>query len=100
MPSDQPQLLIVSDGTDAVQQLKPKQKIALNAKEKKAIEEAEQTKHFLTDAPQEVVTTQEGALIQNFEVDFGEEKEVRMIGGVRGLKALKQQRDELEKVVS
>ena len=65
----------------------------------KAIEQEQSNKDVINDAPQEVVHTEEGALIQNFEVDFQEEQEVRMIGGIRGLKALKQQRVELQKAV-
>ena len=45
---------------------------------------------MLKDAPQEVTHYEEGTLIQNFEVDFEEETEVRMLGGVKGLRALKQ----------
>ena len=90
--TDKPEVLIVSEGHDQVEQHKPKQKIALNNKERTEQELKEQNKNFLVDAPQEVVTTQEGTLIQNFEVDFVEEKEIRMIGGVKGLQALKQQR--------
>ena len=90
MSTNEPELLIVATGDEEVHQIKPTKKIALNEKEKKAIQVAEESKTFLKDAPQEVVKTGEGALIQNFEVDFVEEQEVRMIGGIRGLKALKQ----------
>ena len=70
MSTNEPELLIVATGDEEVHQIKPTKKIALNEKEKKAIQVAEETKTFLKDAPQEVVKTGEGALIQNFEVDF------------------------------
>lgn len=37
--------------------------------------------------------------ICNFEVDFEEEEEIRFAGGVKGLRALKQQRDLIEKEI-
>ena len=42
----------------------------------------------------------DSTLVQNFEVNFQEETEVRMLGGVKGLRALKQQREELEKLMA
>lgn len=43
-------------------------------------------------APREVFHTEEGTLIQNFEVDFGPEEELVMAGGIRGIRALRVQR--------
>ena len=43
-------------------------------------------------APREVITTIEGTLIQNYEVDFGPEEELMMAGGIRGIRALRVQR--------
>lgn len=71
--TDQPELLLISTGEEEVLELKPTKKIALNAKEKKANAEAEENKTIIKDAPQLVVKTAEGSLIQNFEVDFQEE---------------------------
>ena len=43
--------------------------------------------------PAEVIITKEEFIIKNFEVDFEEESpDVRMIGGIRGIKALRVQR--------
>ena len=54
-----------------------------------AYEKAEAAKEFTETAPREVITTSEGTMIQNFEVDFGAEVEVNMAGGIRGIRALR-----------
>ena len=44
--------------------------------------------------PAEVIRTKDDMIIKNFEVDFEEEApDVRMIGGIRGIKALRVQRE-------
>ena len=40
-------------------------------------------------ANREIIHVEDGSLIQNFEVDFPEEEELVMAGGVKGLRALR-----------
>ena len=43
--------------------------------------------------PAEVIKTKDDIIIKNFEVDYEEEEpDIRMIGGIRGIKALRVQR--------
>ena len=54
-----------------------------------------------TDAlPREIIKTEEGSLIQNYEVDFGPEEELVMAGGIRGIRALRVQRSAIEEQIA
>ncbi len=39
-------------------------------------------------------------MIQNFEVDFGPEEELEMAGGIRGIRALRVQRDAIREQIA
>lgn len=43
--------------------------------------------------PQEKIKATDGICIQNYEVDYQEEEEIVMAGGIRGIRALRVQRD-------
>ena len=55
----------------------------------KALDAERAKKEHTETAPREVITIEEGALIQNYEVDFGPEEELVMAGGIRGIRALR-----------
>ena len=56
------------------------------------MEDADAEKEHTELVPREMITTDEGAIIQNYEVDFGPEEELVMAAGVRGIRALRIQR--------
>ncbi len=43
--------------------------------------------------PNEVILLADQTVIRNFEVDFGEEEELVLAGGIKGIKALRMQRE-------
>ena len=55
----------------------------------KALDAEHANKEHTETAPREVIVIDEGALIQNYEVDFGPEEELVMAGGIRGIRALR-----------
>ena len=71
-----------------------------DAEMQQALSKKEARKEHTETAPREVITTEEGALIQNFEVDFGPQEELVMAGGLRGIKALRVQREAIEEQIS
>ena len=86
-------MLIVASGEEHVEQLRQKKKIAISKKEQKALAKEEEEKEFLKSKPREVVHTNDGVYIHNYEVDFQDEQEIMMAGGIKGLRALRLQRD-------
>ena len=50
--------------------------------------------------PREVIQINEGFQIQNYEVDFGPEEELVMAGGIRGIRALRVQRDAIQEQIA
>ena len=85
------------------EQVRPKKKIAINQRDieaQKALESAQEDKEHTETAPREVFHTEEGAMIQNFEVDFGPEEELVMAGGIRGIRALRIQRSAIEEQIA
>ena len=73
--------------------MKPKKRILLSKKEQEKHDLEMAQKDKLEKAPKEIITTEEGAMITNFEVEFGEEEEITFAGGIRGIRALRVQRD-------
>ena len=71
-----------------------------DAEAQQALSKIEANKEYTETAPREVITTEEGALIQNFEVDFGPQEELVMAGGLRGIKALRVQRDAIQEQIA
>ena len=55
----------------------------------KALDAEHANKEHTETAPREVIAIDEGALISNYEVDFGPEEELVMAGGIRGIRALR-----------
>ena len=66
--------------------MQSKQDIVKEAKER-------EEKELIETANREVIHAEDGVLIQNYEVDFEDEEELVMAGGLKGLKALRLQRD-------
>ena len=71
-----------------------------DAEAQQALSKLESSKEHTETAPREVITTEEGALIQNFEVDFGPQEELVMAGGLRGIKALRVQREAIQQQIA
>lgn len=73
--TDEPELYIKGNGDEQQpEQIRPKKKVALTKRDHEAqavLDKADSKKEHTETAPREVITTSEGALIQNFEVDFG-----------------------------
>ena len=81
--------LITEEGTEDIVEIKRKKKLNFDDKTKNNEKE---------EAPQEQIRGGD-LLIKNFEVDFEEEDpDLRMLGGIRGIKALRVQRDFLKDV--
>ena len=82
-----PRDLIVRDGTEEVHIVRKKKELEFGFGQK-----ADGSKKEVV-IPAEVIQTKEAMVIRNFEVDFEEEPpDVRMIGGIRGISALRVQR--------
>ena len=77
-----------SSGTEQVTKLGKKKTLFPNKHEKDGESNEEE------DLPQEQIKTQDGALITNFEVE--PEEEIVYAGVVKGIRALRQQRDLLD----
>ena len=50
-------------------------------------------KEFLETKPNETIHLDDKSMIRNFEVDFEEEEELAYAGGIKGIRALRVQRD-------
>lgn len=48
---------------------------------------------FLESMPNEVIQMSDSTFVKNFEVDFHEEEEIAYAGGIKGIRALRVQRD-------
>ena len=59
----------------------------------------EDDKPFLETKPNETIRLDDKSMIKNFEVDFEEEEEVTWAGGVKGIRALRVQRDQINSEV-
>ena len=80
-----PSTIIVSDGKEQVVEIKKKKELQFDF-------DKEQPKSInqRANVPHEEIRAVDDILIKNFEVDFEEEApDVRMIGGIRGIKALR-----------
>ena len=77
---------------ESTEQVRPKKKVVINKRDEamqKALDAERANKAHTETAPREVIAIDEGALIQNYEVDFGPEEELVMAGGIRGIRALR-----------
>ena len=84
------------------EKVRPKKKIVISKRDQESVQTQEEglTKEHTETVPREVIQTSEGTLIQNFEVDFGPEEELVMAAGIRGIRALRVQRDAIEQQLS
>ena len=81
--------IVTETGKEEVQQIKRKKKLDFGDKHRDEKEEA----------PQEVIHVADSMIIKNYDVDFEEEgPDLRMLGGIRGIRALKVQREYLKDV--
>ena len=81
-----PKFLLISEGLEKITHIKRKKKLDFGKVEAAAEE------HPVI--PAEVIKTNDEMIIKNYEVDFeDEEPDVKMSGGLRGIQALKVQRD-------
>ena len=55
---------------------------------------------MIETVPREITHTQDGGLIQNYEVDFEAEQELVMAGGIRGIRALRLQRNLINETIA
>lgn len=54
---------------------------------------ARRTESYLESKPNESIQLSDATVVKNFEVDFDEEEEVAYAGGIKGIRALRVQRD-------
>ena len=85
---------MISDGSEEITQIRRKKKLDFGrGEEDKQLVEDE---HVI---PTEVIKTKDDFLIKNYEVDFqDEDPDVKMSGGLRGIQALRVQRDYIQDV--
>lgn len=98
-PCDEPEILIKATGEEKIEQKKIKKKILMSKKEQEAQDAEEAEKTYIEAVPNEVITTNDDVQICNFEVDFQEEEEIRFASGVKGIKALRMQRELIQKEI-
>ena len=90
--TDEPELYVRGNIAPQPEQIRPKKKVVINqrdAAEAKAMEDAQAEKEHTELVPREVINTDDGTMIQNYEVNFGPEEELVMAAGVRGIRALR-----------
>ena len=84
-----PEQLIISNGDEQINEIRIKKELTFDFDKPKKDESFNKA-----NVPQEQIRALDDILIKNFEVDFEEEApDVRMIGGIRGIKALRVQRE-------
>lgn len=93
IPTEEPEFLENHAASFQVQQVKPvlKHEYLLNRKEQELLNK----QSYVDQKAKEVIQLPDDALINNFEVDFKEEKETPLAGGIKGIKALRVARDEI-----
>jgi hypothetical protein len=100
----QPSVRYIATGQEAVQKIRPdkqkkkkntlKSRFESSSEEEEKEEDNEEDDKFIADKPREKVKLQDGACIINFEVKFEEEQEdIVYAGGIKGIRALRKQRD-------
>ena len=91
-PTEEPEIKILS-GNERVEftNVKKKNLELLTKKERGQIEAALKTKDYMDTIPKEMIfcNEEDGSVIHNFEVEFEQEEELAMTGGLRGIKALR-----------
>lgn len=83
-----PQTKIINEGNEEVYQIRRKKQLNFGEKERGKDGNKQ-------EAPAELIkTADDQCIIKNFDVDFEEESpDLRMLGGIRGIRALKVQRE-------
>lgn len=84
----EPMTKIINDGNEEVYQIKKKKQLDFGDKKLK------DKKQDQDQAPAEMIKAGDDLIIKNFDVDYEEESpDIRMLGGIRGIRALRVQRD-------
>jgi hypothetical protein len=71
----------------------------MSKKEMEKLQEELQSKSHIELMPNEVIFMNDETMIRNFEVDFAEEEELVYAGGIKGIKALRLQRELLRQTI-
>lgn len=61
----------------------------MSKKEMEKLKDELSQKSYIETVPNEVIFLNDDILIRNFEVDFQEEEELVLAGGIKGIKALR-----------
>lgn len=69
----------------------------MSKKDEERYQEELDAKSHIESVPNEVIYMPDDTYIRNFEVDFAEEEELTYAGGIKGIKALRMQRDLINK---
>ena len=93
--TDEAEFKVEATGAEQVEQIRAKKKIMLSKQDRARLAAAKEEQELIETANREVIHVEDGSLIQNFEVDFPEEEELVMAGGVKGLRALRVQRAQI-----
>ena len=99
VPCEDPELLIKATGEEKVEQNKIKKRLVLTKQDEARAQAEQEEKTHIESVPNEVIHMADDSLIRNFEVDLPEEEEIRFASGVRGIKALRMQRDLINKEI-
>ena len=87
--TDEAEVTIKATGEEQVDQVRAKKKIMLSKQDKIKQAKEKEDQEIVETANREVIHVEDGTLIQNYEVDFTDEEELVMAGGLKGLRALK-----------
>ena len=78
---------IITDGNEQIYQIRRKKQLDFGDKKNRG-------KNIRQEAPAEMIKTGDDMIIKNYDVDYEEENpDLRMLGGIRGIKAIKVQRE-------
>jgi hypothetical protein len=80
-------------GEESIEEIRIKKKILLSKQDQQKEEEIDAERTYIESVPNEVIKMEGDCLIRNFEVEFVNEEEICYAGGVKGIKALRMQRD-------
>jgi hypothetical protein len=90
---DEPEFVSRATGEESIEEIRIKKKILLSKQDQQKEEEIDAERTYIESVPNEVIKMEGDCLIRNFEVEFVNEEEICYAGGVKGIKALRMQRD-------
>lgn len=80
-------------GEESIEEIRIKKKILQSKQDQQKEEEQDAERTYIESVPNEVIKMEGDCLIRNFEVEFSEEQEICYASGVKGIKALRMQRE-------